>query len=203
MIFENLNSPEEVSSTERFLAYQFQFEEALKSIKTDSFLVKFLHAKKLIIDSLSNNKMIAIAGNGGSNADAMHFSAELINQFKYPHRPLPVLALGTNQPVVTSWANDQSFSDQFTREMLAYKEFLGLIICITTSGKSENIQKLIKSAKENNIPVLALTGKTGSEHLLGCEEILVVNSAVTSTVQEVHTIIYHALCIEVELEFKS
>ena len=203
MTYKNSNNFVNSDPVQRFLTYQSHFETAFKSIKTDDFLQKFLRVKQLMVEVLSNNKMIAIAGNGGSNADAMHFSAELINQFKYPHRPLPVLSLGANQPVLTSWSNDRSFEDQFTREMLAYKHFLGLIICITTSGKSENIQKLIKSAKENNIPVLALTGKTGSEHLLECEEILVVNSAVTSTVQEVHTIIYHALCIEVELEFKS
>ena len=147
--------------------------------------------------------MIVIAGNGGSNADSMHFSAELVNQFKYPHRPFPVLALGANQPVITSWSNDQSFDDQFSREMLAYKDFLGLVICLTTSGKSKNILNLIQSAKIHGIPILALTGKSGTRHLKECNEILAVDSAVTSTIQELHTIIYHALCMEVELEFKS
>lgn len=195
--------PEKSNSFDRFLAYQNQFEVAFNSIKTDDFLQKFERAKQLMINALSNNKMVAIAGNGGSNADAMHFSAELINQFKYSHRPLPVLALGTNQPVMTSWSNDQSFDDQYSREMLAYKEFLGLVICITTSGESRNILNLIKVAKQNGIPIVALTGKNGTKHLAECNEILTVNSTQTSTVQEVHTIIYHALCIEVELEFQE
>jgi D-inositol-3-phosphate glycosyltransferase len=191
------------NSIQRFLTYQNDFEDAFKSIKTEDFLQKYDRAKQLMINTLRSKKMIAIAGNGGSNADSMHFSAELVNQFKYPHRPFPVLALGVNQPVITSWSNDQSFDDQFTREMLAYKDFLGLLICITTSGKSRNILKLISSAKGIGIPVIALTSTKGRRKMTGCDEILAVDSIITSHIQEVHTVIYHALSLEVELEFKA
>ena len=139
------------------MSYQSQFENSLKSIKDPKFLEQFHRATELLIQTIRSKKAIAVAGNGGSHADAMHISAELINQFMYTHEPLPVIALGTNQPVVTSWSNDNSFEKQFAREMLAYKDFLGLIICITTSGKSKNILELIKAAKNNNISVIVLT----------------------------------------------
>jgi D-sedoheptulose 7-phosphate isomerase len=87
--------------------------------------------------------------------------------------------------------------------MLAYKDFLGLLICITTSGKSRNILKLISSAKGIGIPVIALTSTKGRRKMTGCDEILAVDSIITSHIQEVHTVIYHALSLEVELEFKA
>ena len=187
----------------RFLSYQSQFENSLKSIKDPKFLEQFHRATELLIQTIRSKKAIAVAGNGGSHADAMHISAELINQFMYTHEPLPVIALGTNQPVVTSWSNDNSFEKQFAREMLAYKDFLGLIICITTSGKSKNILELIKAAKNNNISVIVLTSYKAKKYLPKCDVILGVDSTVTSNIQELHSIIYHALCSEVERAFTT
>ena len=187
----------------RFLSYQKQFENALLSIKDPKFLVQFQLAVELSVLTLKSKKAIAVAGNGGSHSDAMHISAELINQFMYTHEPLPVIALGTNQSVLTSWSNDKSFENQFAREMLAYKDLVGLVICITTSGKSKNILELIAVAKKNNLKVIALTSEPASKYLSECDVILGVDSTVTSNIQEIHSIIYHALCSEIERAFTS
>ena len=187
----------------RFLTYQKQFENALLSIKDPKFLVQFQRAVELSVLTLKDKKAIAVAGNGGSHSDAMHISAELINQFMYAHEPLPVIALGTNQSVLTSWSNDKSFENQLSREMLAYKDMLGLVICITTSGKSKNILELISVAKKNKLKVIALTSETASKYLSECDVILGVGSTITSNIQEIHSIIYHALCGEIERAFTS
>ena len=187
----------------RFLSYQRQFENALVSIKNPEFLLQFQTAVELSVQTLKGKKAIATAGNGGSHSDAMHISAELVNQFMYTHEPLPVIALGTNQSVLTSWSNDKSFENQLSREMLAYKDLIGLVICITTSGKSKNILELIAVAKKNKIKVIALTSEPASKYLSECDVILGVGSTVTSNIQEVHSIIYHALCSEIERAFTS
>ena len=187
----------------RFLSYQQQFEVAFKSIRDPEFLIQFQKAVELAVETLKSKKAIAIAGNGGSHADAMHISAELVNQFMYKHEPLPVITLGVNPSVLTSWSNDNSFENQFSREMMAYKEMIGLVICITTSGKSKNILELVKVAKANQIKVIALTSKVASKYLLGCDVVLGVNSTITSNIQEVHSIIYHSICAEIERVFTS
>jgi phosphoheptose isomerase len=196
----NLNNSQVIG---RFLSYQKQFENALLSIKNPEFLLQFQIAVELSVQTLKSKKGIAVAGNGGSHADAMHISAELVNQFMYTHEPLPVIALGTNQSVLTSWSNDKSFENQFSREMLAYKDLIGLVICITTSGKSKNILELIAVAKKNKIKVIALTSEPASKYLSECDVILGVGSTVTSNIQEIHSIIYHALCSEIERAFTS
>jgi len=185
----------------RFLSYHQQFKDSLTSIEDPEFLMQFQLAVELSILTLKNKKAIAVAGNGGSHSDAMHISAELVNQFMYTHEPLPVIALGANQSVLTSWSNDKSFESQLSREMLAYKDIIGLVICITTSGKSKNILELIKVAKKNNIKVIALTSKAASKYLSESDVVLGVGSTITSNIQEVHTIIYHALCGEIERAF--
>lgn len=195
-----LNNSQVIS---RFLSYQKQFENTLLSIKNPEFLLQYQIAVELSVQTLKSKKAIAVAGNGGSHADAMHISAELVNQFMYTHEPLPVIALGTNQSVVTSWSNDKSFENQFSREMLAYKDLIGLVICITTSGKSKNILELIAVAKKNNIKVIALTSEPASKYLPECDVILGVGSTVTSNIQEIHSIIYHALCGEIERAFTN
>jgi len=188
---------------DRFLSYQQQFNDAFISIKDPEFLMQFQRAVELSVLTLKNKKAIAVAGNGGSHSDAMHISAELVNQFMYTHEPLPVITLGTNQSVLTSWSNDKSFENQFSREMLAYKDLIGLVICITTSGKSKNILELIAVAKKNKIKIIALTSKPASKYLSECDVILGVGSTVTSNIQEIHSIIYHALCSEIERAFTT
>ncbi len=200
---ENSSSFTDSQVINRFLSYQAQFESALLSIKHPEFLTQFQIAVELSVQTLKNKKGIAIAGNGGSHSDAMHISAELINQFMHTHEPLPVIALGTNQPVLTSWSNDKSFENQLSREMLAFKDLIGLVICITTSGKSKNILELIAEAKKNKIKVIALTSEHASRYLSECDVILGVGSKVTSNIQEIHSIIYHALCGEIERAFTS
>jgi D-sedoheptulose 7-phosphate isomerase len=185
------------------LSYQQQFNDAFISIKDPEFLMQFQRAVELSVLTLKNKKAIAVAGNGGSHSDAMHISAELVNQFMYTHEPLPVITLGTNQSVLTSWSNDKSFENQFSREMLAYKDLIGLVICITTSGKSKNILELIAVAKKNKIKIIALTSKPASKYLSECDVILGVGSTVTSNIQEIHSIIYHALCSEIERAFTT
>ena len=191
---ENSSSFTDSQVINRFLSYQAQFENALLSIKHPEFLTQFQIAVELSVQTLKNKKGIAIAGNGGSHSDAMHISAELVNQFMYTHEPLPVIALGTNQPVLTSWSNDKSFENQLSREMLAFKDLIGLVICITTSGKSKNILELIAVAKKS---------ENASRYLSECDVILGVGSKVTSNIQELHSIIYHALCGEIERAFTS
>lgn len=185
----------------RFLSYQKQFEEAFESMQNPEFLTQFQKAVDISVQTLKNKKAIAVAGNGGSHSDAMHITAELVNQFMYSHEPLPVITLGTNSPVLTSWSNDKSFETQFSRELLAYKDIVGLVICITTSGKSNNIIDLIKEAKKNNISVIALTSEIATIYLSESDVILGVGATVTSNIQELHAITYHALCCEIERAF--
>jgi len=191
-----------MSVGERFLAYHAASSQATNSLADDDFLELYSNAVDVCVSAIRSGHRIFIAGNGGSHADAIHIAGELVNYFTIPHAGYPVMALGCNPAVVTSWGNDQSFEDQFARELSAFASKNDVFICITTSGKSQNIHKAIAVGREIGVKVIALTSKTGAEHLTA-DVVLAVKSDRTPHIQEAHIVIYHSLCAEIEYQLSK
>lgn len=171
----------------------------LQSIKNPEFIALISETAKLILDSVTNNGNILVCGNGGSHSDAQHFAGELVNFFTRDHKALNVITLGTNSAVASAWSNDHSFEDQFAREVEAYGNSNSLLIGITTSGKSKNINNAFSKANSLGIKTLALTSKKALPYLASNIDLIIpvpVNE--THKIQELHIVIYHAICILVE-----
>jgi len=101
---------------------------------------------------LSGNKVL-ICGNGGSLAESSHFAAELVGKFKLERRALPAIAL-TSPEIITAIGNDYTFDNVFSRQVEAYGEPGDVLICLSTSGKSKNVLKAIKTAKSKGLEVI-------------------------------------------------
>lgn len=171
----------------------------LQSINNPELIGLISETAKLILDSLSNNGNILVCGNGGSHSDAQHFAGELVNFFTRDHKALNVITLGTNSAVVSAWSNDHSFEDQFAREVEAYGNSNSLLIGITTSGKSKNINNAFSKANSLGIKTLALTSKKALPYLASNIDLVIpVPVKETHKIQELHIVIYHAICILVE-----
>ena len=171
----------------------------LQSIKNPEFIALISETAKLILDSVTNNGNILVCGNGGSHSDAQHFAGELVNFFTRDHKALNVITLGTNSAVASAWSNDHSFEDQFAREVEAYGNSNSLLIGITTSGKSKNVNNAFSKANSLGIKTLALTSKKALPYLANNIDLIIpvpVNE--THKIQELHIVIYHAICILVE-----
>lgn len=171
----------------------------LQSIKNPEFIALISETVKLILDSVTNNGNILVCGNGGSHSDAQHFAGELVNFFTRDHKALNVITLGTNSAVASAWSNDHSFEDQFAREVEAYGNSNSLLIGITTSGKSKNVNNAFSKANSLGIKTLALTSKKALPYLASNIDLIIpvpVNE--THKIQELHIVIYHAICILVE-----
>ena len=171
----------------------------LQSIKNPEFSALISETAKLILDSVINNGNILVCGNGGSHSDAQHFAGELVNFFTRDHKALNVITLGTNSAVASAWSNDHSFEDQFAREVEAYGNSNSLLIGITTSGKSKNVNNAFSKANSLGIKTLALTSKKALPYLASNIDLIIpvpVNE--THKIQELHIDIYHAICILVE-----
>ena len=98
-----------------------------------------------------------IIGNGGSAAEAQHFSAELVgwyDDFEHIREPLPALALTTDTSIITAIANDKTFEDVFARQIRALGKEGDIVIGLSTSGKSKNILYAYKWAKMLDIEVI-------------------------------------------------
>ena len=154
-------------------------------------------AIRLMTKSLESKHKIMACGNGGSAADAQHFSAELLNRFERERSPLAAIALTTDSSTLTSIGNDYDFNDIFSKQVLGLGKPGDVLLAISTSGNSQNVIEAINAAHELNINVVALTGKCGGRitQILKANDVHVcVPSEQTARIQEVHLLCLHCLC---------
>lgn len=153
------------------------------------------------IECLKGGHTIFWAGNGGSAAQAQHFSAELVAHFEKPRRGLSSIALNTDTSALTAIANDDSYTDIFSRQLEALGKEGDLAILLSTSGKSPNLIRAAEKAKAMGIFTVGLLGRDGGT-LKDCIDLsLVVSSKNTARIQEAHELLGHALCREIDLAF--
>lgn len=154
---------------------------------------------KLIVEAFKAGNKLLLFGNGGSAADAQHIAAEFVNRYLIERPPLPAIALTTDTSILTSISNDYSFQDIFVKQIKALAKAGDVAIGISTSGRSVNVLKGIKAAKEMGLRTIALVGGDGGELAKIADEALIVESASTPRIQEVHITIGHIICEMVDL----
>src|SRR6186713_1474927 len=115
-------------------------------------------AAERMVECLMNEGKILACGNGGSAADAQHFSAELLNRFEMERPSLAAVALTTDSSTLTSIANDYDYEQVFSRQVRALGNAKDVLIAISTSGNSRNVIAAIEAAHECQMGVIALTG---------------------------------------------
>ncbi len=167
-------------------------------LEKPDFAEKTEQAINLLIDCFKNGNKVLIAGNGGSAADAQHFAAEMVCKFKKERRGYPAIALTANSSVVTAWSNDYDFKSVFARQIEALAKPEDIFIGISTSGDSENIVDGIQKAKEIGLKTICLLGRDGGKLKNGADISLIVPSQDTAKIQEVHIMLIHIICEEVE-----
>src|SRR5690606_19589802 len=118
-------------------------------------------AARLMTRCLLDDGKILSCGNGGSAADAQHFSSELLNRFELERPGLPAMALTTDSSTLTSIANDYDFADVFAKQVRALGQPHDVLLAISTSGNSPNVVRAIEAAHGRHLKVVALTGRDG------------------------------------------
>ena len=159
-----------------------------------------IDAIKNIQKKLKKGGKIMFCGNGGSAADAQHLAAEFIIRLR-PHinrSPIPALTLAQDTSTLTACGNDYSFDDIFLRPFQALAKKNDVLICISTSGNSENILKVLIEAKKNNIFTIGFLGNNGGKARKNCDIKLIVNSNNTARIQECHIFLGHFILEKVE-----
>jgi D-sedoheptulose 7-phosphate isomerase len=150
------------------------------------------------LTALEADKPLLICGNGGSAADAMHIAGELVGRFLKDRRALKAIALSADSAIMTAWGNDFGYDDIFARQVNAYGEAGGVLLAISTSGRSKNVVAAVAAAKAKGMTTIALTGKGGGTLGPLVDILLDVPSTATPLIQQGHICIYHYLCAEIE-----
>lgn len=170
---------------------------AVKQAAVDAISDAIAAGGRLMSQSLLEDGKILSCGNGGSAGDAQHFSSELLNRFEMERPGLPAMALTTDSSTITSIANDYAYEDIFAKQIRALGRKTDVLLAISTSGNSENVNRGIVAAHERNMRVVALSGRDGGRMaaLLGDDDVEIrVPATRTARIQEVHLLAIHCLC---------
>ena len=175
------------------------FEESIEVISQASsqIALQTVEAANLMIESLLSGGKLLVCGNGGSAADAQHFSAEMLNRYETERPSLPAIALTTDSSTMTAIANDYDYQDVFAKQVQALGQPKDTLLVITTSGNSENLARAVAAAHEKEMRCVGLNGKTGgklSKLLTSSDVDIVVQGPSTARIQEVHGIVIHCFC---------
>ena len=193
---------------------------ALKVAKND-----ISAAFEALLASVKSGGKIMICGNGGSAADSAHIVGELMKSFKKT-RPIdaktaarlkeygkegarlalslegaiPAVALTENGAFLTAFSNDKDPSAVFAQQVYGLGEKRDTLLCISTSGNSENCVLAAVAAKATEIKTVALTGAGGGKLASLADVCVKVPETETYKVQELHLPVYHCICAMLEEE---
>ncbi len=175
------------------------FEDSIqvKQKAVDRLAPPIAAAAAAIAAALLNDNKVMACGNGGSAADAQHFSAEMLNRFEMERPGLPAIALTTDSSTLTSIANDYQYADVYSKQVRALGRAGDVLLAISTSGESHNIIHAVEAAHERGMVVIALTGREGGQiaPLINANDFEIrVPTRSTARIQEVHIMVIHSLC---------
>ena len=149
--------------------------------------------------SLSQGGKIMLFGNGGSAADAQHIATELTVKYLVNRKAMAAIALTTDTSTLTAASNDYGYDFIFQRQIEALGKPSDVAIGISTSGTSPNVIYALKSASELGLIAAGLSGNKGGDMVSIADPLLVVPSSDTPRIQEMHILLLHLLCHELEL----
>jgi len=153
---------------------------------------------RILWDALSGGGKVLCCGNGGSAADAQHFAAELVGRMARERDAQPALSLSSDPSVVTALANDYGYGEVFARQVEAWGRPGDALVCLTTSGTSENVLRAFEVGRTRGMKVVALCCANAATPLSAADVFISIPSPSAPLVQELHMAVLHGLCAEVE-----
>jgi D-sedoheptulose 7-phosphate isomerase len=157
-------------------------------------------AAAAMANSLRNGGKILAAGNGGSAAEAQHFTAELLGRL-HPDRergPLPAIALHADTSTITAVGNDYGYEEIFSRQVAALASPQDTLVVFSTSGRSANLVNAVERAAEIGCTTIGVLGNTPRALHACCDHVLQVPSDSLAAVQECHLVLLHVLVEQAE-----
>jgi len=123
----------------------------------------------------------------------------LTARFNADRVSLPAIVLGSNPASLTANANDYNYNDVFSRELAGLAASGDLLICFSTSGRSENIIRALSTARNMGVSSILFTGHGRIDPEV--EHSISVNSNITARIQEIHLIFIHMICEKLDKEY--
>jgi len=138
------------------------------------------------------------AGNGGSAAEALHLSEELIGRYRSDRAAIRAVCLNADPTALTCIANDYGFDRIFARQCEALLRSADTLVVFSTSGNSENLIEALAVGRERGATTIGLLGADGGACLDLCDHAIVVPGTDSAHTQEAHQVILHMVCETLE-----
>ena len=148
-------------------------------------------AGAVIIDSLEQGGTLFTCGNGGSAADALHLTQELVGCFRAVRRPLRSVCLNSDAATLTCIGNECGYAEIFARQVRALGRSGDVLAGFSTSGNSPNVLAAFTAAADLGMATILLSGIDGGAAWGMCQHRILVPSRTTARIQEVHTLVLH------------
>lgn len=178
-------------------SYLTAFETVKAFVENEENIEKTEKVAQELALAYKNGKKSLIAGNGGSNCDAMHFAEEFTGRFRSDRRALPSISISDSSHI-TCVGNDFGFNFIFAKGVEAFGQEGDFFFGISTSGNSQNIIEAMKVAKEKGLKTVALLGKDGGKLKGVCDYEFIIPGETSDRIQEVHMMILHIIIEGVE-----
>src|SRR5438128_7893838 len=133
--------------------------ETLRSLS--SLESRIVEGADLIEECLRAGNKLLVCGNGGSATDAAHFATELVVRFAKDRRAYPAVCLASDGGLLTAAGNDYGFDEIFARQVAAFGVPGDVLVCLTTSGKSRNVERALEEATARKLKTIACRGRDG------------------------------------------
>jgi D-sedoheptulose 7-phosphate isomerase len=173
--------------------------ENLNKLKSDGALIRAVdEAIAQIVEALVAGKPLMVCGNGGSAADALHITGELVGRFNFNRAAMNVICLNANVTVITAWSNDVGFESVFSRQVEAHAQPGAVLWGLSTSGNSPNVLSAFEMARRKGVHTIGMTGESGGK-LRDLSDILIASPGKDApSSQNIHVMLYHYMCQEIE-----
>jgi len=180
-----------------------EFNSHLETIKSviNTMESKVEEGSLIIVEALKNGNKVLLCGNGGSAADAQHIAAEFTGRYKTERRGLPAIALTTDTSALTAIGNDYGYDRVFDRQVESLAQEGDVVIGISTSGNSKNVNSALKLAKQLGCKTVGFSGRDGGVMSEYCDVNLIVPSDNTPRIQEMHILFGHTICQIIDNNF--
>lgn len=171
--------------------------DVLKEFKK-KYLNKLNQISKIIADKIKSGKSIYIFGNGGSSAESLHFAGEVLGRFENHNRKaLKAFSLTADSATLTAVANDYGYNQVFKRQVEGLAGPGDILFGISTSGTSKNVLKAFEAGYKLGTFNILLTGQSVKKSL-HINDYISVPSTSTAIIQEIHLVIIHHICRELD-----
>lgn len=184
----------------RFFESEFDQHEATVRATRAALAGDFARLVGACVECLRGGGKLLFFGNGGSAGDAQHLATELAARYVADRPAIAALALTTDSSLLTAIGNDLGFEHVFARQVEALGRPGDVAIAISTSGNSPNVVAGLEQARAMGLVAAGLAGRDGGAMAGLADPLLVVPSAVTARIQEMHITLGQMLCGAIEIE---